>query len=219
MKSYVNKIKLNYHTIIFHTLRTCQYMPKNFGGKKILEMTDLLSLRYQQYFQQLSIFNPGKYIYLLEKYLVQKYEKKNMKSFDKTVFVSKEDINRSPIKFSRKKILFIKNGSYINKNFFKFSKKNLKILFIGNIKYPPNKYACYEFAKNILPQLNNLYPTIKFHIVGEINFFDKFNLKKYQNVIIHGPIKNIENVVKNNIFVLFVMLESQLVFRIKLLTI
>ena len=36
MKNYINKIHLNYRTIIFHTLRTCQYLPKNFKGKKYL---------------------------------------------------------------------------------------------------------------------------------------------------------------------------------------
>lgn len=199
MKNYLDNVHSNYHTIIFHTLRSCQYIPKNFSGKKILEMTDLLSLRYQQTFKQLSKLNPSKYIYLLEKYLVQKYEKKNIKFFDKIIFVSKEDIKKTPIKFPKKKLLFIHNGSYINKKLFKFSKKNIKILFVGNIKYPPNKYACYDFTKDILPKLNNLYPTIKFHIVGEINFFDKLNLKKYKNVIIHGPIKNIDSVAKNNI--------------------
>ena len=199
MQNHLNNIHSDYHTIIFHTLRSCQYLPKNFNGKKILEMTDLLSLRYQQTFQQLSKFNLIKYIYLLEKYLVQKYEKKNIKFFDKIIFVSKEDIKKTPTKFPKAKLLFIHNGSYIKKNLFKFNKKNVKILFVGNIKYPPNKYACYDFSKNILPKLNDLYPEIKFHIVGEINFFDKFYLKKNQNVVVHGPIKNIDNMAKNNI--------------------
>ena len=87
MKNYLDNVHSNYHTIIFHTLRSCQYIPKNFSGKKILEMTDLLSLRYQQIFEQLSKLNPSKYIYLLEKYLVQKYEKKNIKFLDKIIFV------------------------------------------------------------------------------------------------------------------------------------
>ena len=39
-------------------------------------MTDLPSLNYQQLINQLSIFNPLKYIYSLEKFLVYRYEKK-----------------------------------------------------------------------------------------------------------------------------------------------
>jgi len=199
LKKYLEEVESNYNTIIFHTLRSCQYLPKNFKGKKILEMTDLLSLRYEQTFKQLSYFNPNKYIYLLEKYLVKKYEKKYSKFFNKIIFVSKEDVKKTSLNFPKKKLLFIHNGSYIKKKLFKFDKKNFKILFIGNIKYPPNKYACYDFAKNVLPKLNNTYPEIKFNIVGEINFIDKINLKKYKNVILHGPVKNIDSVAKNNI--------------------
>ena len=30
MKEYINKVYLNYDTIIFHTIRASQYLPKNF---------------------------------------------------------------------------------------------------------------------------------------------------------------------------------------------
>ena len=199
MKNYINKIHLNYRTIIFHTLRTCQYLPKNFKGKKILEMTDLLSLNYHQTSKELSNLNPLKYVYMLEKYLTQKYEENIKDLFDKFIFVSKRDIKNADTKLSTSKIFFIKNGCHTNKKLFKFSEKNYKILFIGNVKYLPNKYACYEFAEQILPKLNNLYPKIQFHIVGEINFYDKYNFKKYRNVIVHGRMKSITKIAKNSI--------------------
>ena len=198
LKEYINSINSNYDTIIFHTLRSCQYLPENFNGSKILEMTDLLSLRYEQTFQWLSFFNPNKYIYWLEKKLVEKYEKKQVELFDKIIFVSKEDVTKNSIKFPKEKLFFIHNGCYINKKLFKFSKKNYKILFIGNIKYPPNKYAVYNFAKNILPKLNTLYPDVEFHVVGEINFFDKVNLNRFENVKIYGPVKKIDPIVKKS---------------------
>ena len=91
LKNYVEKVKLNYNTIILHSVRACQYMPNDFSGKNILEMTDLLSLRYQQTINQLNIFNPIKFVYLLEKFLIKKYEKKIISKFSKTVLVSKED--------------------------------------------------------------------------------------------------------------------------------
>jgi len=199
MKKYINKNCSDYHTIIFHTLRSCQYQPKNFKGKKILEMTDLLSLNYKQTFSQMSILNPLKYIYFFENILVKKYEKKVSKLFDSFVFVSKEDLKKTKNYFPRKKTFFIRNGCEFNRREFKFSKMNNKILFVGNIKYLPNKYACYDFAKNILPRLNNVHPEIKFHIVGETNFYDKYKLGAFKNVYIHGPVKNIKQITKNNI--------------------
>ena len=43
---------------------------------------------------------------------------------------------------------------------------------------------CYEFIKDVLPKLNYLYPEIRFHVVGNINFYDKYILGSYKNVII-----------------------------------
>ena len=57
MKNYIDNVEGNYATIICHLLRSSQYMPNKFNGKKILEMTDLPSLNYQQLINQLSIFN------------------------------------------------------------------------------------------------------------------------------------------------------------------
>ena len=73
MKKYINEVHSNYNTIICHTIRSSQYLPENFEGKKILEMTDLLSLNFKQIFQELNMFNPLKYIYWLETVLLQKY--------------------------------------------------------------------------------------------------------------------------------------------------
>ena len=197
MKDYILKNQSDYNTIIFHTLRASQYISNKFKGKKILEMTDLLSLNYEQTIKKLSIFNLLKYVYFLEYILIKRYENKISKIFDSFIFVSKKDLIKSKSIFSKKNTFIIKNGCRINKKLFKFSKKNHKILFIGNIKYLPNKKACYEFAKKILPKINNYFPDVEFHVVGEINFYDRYILKKYKNIVIHGPVKNINNVAKN----------------------
>jgi len=197
LKEYINKVEKNYNTIVFHQLRGSQYLSKNFKGKKVLEMTDLQSLNYQQVFERLYPLNPLKYIYALEKYLIRKYEKRVVKLFDKIVFISKKDSKKAgQILGYKKKIAYVRNGCDLNKNLFKYHKSNYKILFLGNIKYLPNKYACYHFAKNILPRLNELYAKFEFHIVGEINYFDKFKLKRCKNVIVYGPIKNLNYIIK-----------------------
>ena len=64
------------------------------------------------------------------------------------------------------------------KNFFKYEKKNFKILFIGNINYTPNKKACFDFIEKILPKIKLIYPEIEFHIIGEVNEIDRYFLKK-----------------------------------------
>ena len=59
--------------------------------------------------------------------------------------------------------------------------------------------ACYYFAKNILKKINLKYPKIKFHVIGNIGYLDKLFLHKYRNVVIHGKINNLRNVIKNSI--------------------
>ena len=81
---------------------------------------------------------------------------------------------------------------------FKHKKSNNKIIFIGNIKFIPNKLACNDFAKNVLEKINFKYPEIKFHIIGNIGYLDKFFLSKYRNVVIHGKVNNLKNVIKSN---------------------
>ena len=95
-----------------------------------------------------------------------------------------------------KKIIEITNGTKNEKKTFSFHKKNFKILFIGNINYLPNKYACYDFSKNILPKINSIYPEIEFHIIGTINRFDKLRLCFFKNVKVLGKINFLDKNIK-----------------------
>ena len=47
MKNYIDSVEDKYDSIICHLLRSSQYLPNQFKGKKILEMTDPQSLAYQ----------------------------------------------------------------------------------------------------------------------------------------------------------------------------
>ena len=199
MKNYINSIQGEYDSIICHMLRSSQYLPDDFIGKKVLDSTDLLSSNYFQTIRQLSIFNPLKYIYLVEKFLVYKYEKKVFKKFNSIIFVSNQDSKKAKKLVSKKKIYTIGNAKKYVSQLFKYKKNNNKIIFIGNIKYLPNKLACNSFAKNILKIINLTYPKIKFHIIGDIGYFHNFILSRYKNVIIHGKVQNLKKVVRNSI--------------------
>ena len=199
MKNYIDNVEDKYDTIICHLLRSSQYLPNKFKGKKILEMTDLPSLNYQQLINQLSILNPLKYIYAIEKFLVYRYEKKISGKFHNIVFVSNKDAQEAKKKISQKKISVIGSADNFVSKLFKYKKNNNKIIFIGNINYIPNKLACYYFAKNILKKINLKYPKIKFHVIGNIGYLNKLFLLKYRNVVIHGKVNNLRNVIKNSI--------------------
>jgi glycosyltransferase involved in cell wall biosynthesis len=199
MKNYIDSTQGEYDSIICHMLRSSQYLPDDFLGKKVLDSTDLLSSNYFQTIGQLSIFNPLKYIYFIEKFLVYKYEKKVFKKFNSIIFVSNQDSIKAKKIVNKKKIYTIGNAKKNASQLFKYKKKNNKIIFVGNIKYLPNKLACNSFAKNILKIINLTYPKIKFHIIGDIGYFHNFILSRYKNVIIHGKVQNLKKVVQNSI--------------------
>jgi len=197
--NFISENKQEYDVIIFHLIRSAQYLPDNFSGKTILEMTDLISYNYGQIIKELPFFNPLKYIYLFENFLLQKYEKKVSNSFDKVVFISEKELLSSKRFIERKKIFIIGSHVESKKNVFRYKNSNNKILFVGNINYFPNKLACYNFTKKILPELRKKYPKIEFNIIGKINIFDRLFLNCFSNVKIHGPVIKIDRITKNSI--------------------
>tara|TARA_Y100001970_G_scaffold291468_1_gene428713 strand:+ start:11281 stop:12432 length:1152 start_codon:yes stop_codon:yes gene_type:complete len=188
----------NYDTIIFHLIRSAQYLPKDFTGKRLLEMTDLISKNYNQIINSISIFNPLKYIYLFEKILVKRYENYCEDYFDKIVLASKNDIKNTNIKEANK-FIEIPNTTKKQKRIYSYKKSNCKVLFLGNLNYFPNKKACKKFSKIIMPKLNKIYPNLEFHIIGEIKILDKIFFNSLKKTYVHGPVKNIDSHIKNSI--------------------
>ena len=191
IKEYVNNNYQNYDLIFFQSFRTAQYLPKNVKKKCILDMGDLMSNNYRQTSVRYFFFNPIRIIYFLESLLVKKYEKLCFSKFNKILLLSKKEIDFIEKKY-KKKLAQISFGINSIKKKFKFHKKNYKIIFIGNIKYAPNKNACYEFVNKILPSINEIYPEIEFHILGEISKIDKLLLSSKKNVKILNKVKNLD---------------------------
>ena len=191
MKKKINEIHNNYDCIIFHLIRAGEYLPKNYKGRKIIEMTDIISKNYDQLYRRLSIFNPLKYIYFLEKLLLVNYEKKIVKIFNKVILVSKNDLN-NPFFKNNKKIKVITNGTDLKKKIYNFKKSNKDVIFFGNINYIPNKIACFDFIKKIMPELQRRGYEINFKIIGQTSFFLKLMLTRFKNVEVHTNIKNPE---------------------------
>lgn len=197
MKQFIDNNASKYDLIFFYHIRSSQYLPKNYYGKKIIEMGDLYSSNYKQTFDALSIFNPLKYIYFLESFLVRRLEKKIFSNFDKIILFSKNEIKKIDKTFSKKIIHINISVDKIKKKYL-FSQNNNKILFIGNLRYLPNILAVKSFINNILPKLKNEIPDLRFEIVGEIDRFNKFFLSLNKNVKCWDSQKNLDNFIKGS---------------------
>ena len=200
MKEKINAIQKNYDCIIFHLIRSTEFLPDNYKGTKILEMTDLVSSRYFQLYKNLSFLNPFKYLYFLEYILSKKYEKKIINFFNHIVLVSKEDKSKFSLKIEKKtKIKVITNGTDLKRKIYKFKRSNRDVIFIGNINYLPNKIACFNFIKETMPKLKRRGINIKLKIIGQTSKILKFLLTRFNNVEVHNNIPSPEKLCKNAI--------------------
>ena len=197
-KKYVQKHANNYDLLFFHQIRSVQYFPSNFNGKAILEMGDIYSDNYKQTYNHLKIINPIYYFYFIESFLVRRLEKKSFNLFKRIVLFSKTEIIKIEKKFKSKIAHIPESINNINK-IFKYSNKNKKIIFIGNLNYLPNKLACENFIKNIFPKLIKIFPEIEFHIIGNKGKFNKYSLSKSPKIIFLGQKKKIDNHIKGSI--------------------
>ena len=198
LKNYVQQNSYKYNILFFHQIRSVQYIPEEYRGKIILEMGDLYSENYYQTYKNISLFNLFFYFYFIESLLVKKLEHKSFNLFDKIILFSKKEINQINDKY-KKKIIHIPESVSIIKKEYKFSKKNYKILFIGNLGYLPNKLACTDFVKKILPKISSKFPEIEFNVIGNINKIDKFLLTINSKVKVIGQKKVINKYIKKSI--------------------
>ena len=197
MKTYLNDNANNYDYLFFNHIRSAQYLPKNYYGETIIEMGDLYSENYRQTFKSLNFLNPVKYIYFFESFLVKRFEKEIFNKFDKVILFSQNEVKKIDAKF-KDKIFLIGESVERVKNYYSFSKKNYRILFVGNLKYLPNFLACRNFIRNIMPKLKTKITNFKFCIIGDISQTRKKLLLSNSNVEILGTIKNLKNYIKTS---------------------
>ena len=197
MKRFVSSRADDYDLIFFYHIRSSQYLPRNFRGKKIIEMGDLYSSNYLQTFDNLSLLNPLKYVYFLESLLVKKVERNIFTKFDKIILFSKDEIKKIDKLFVKKIIQINISIDKIKKKYI-FSSKNKKILFIGNLKYLPNRLAITNFIKNILPKLEKKIPDVSLEVIGDISKINKIFLSTHKKVKFLGIQKNIDKFIKGS---------------------
>ena len=197
LNSYVLHNYKDYDVVFCQSVRAAQYVANIKFKKKILDMGDLYSKNYNQTFKMKSFLNPIKLVFLIESILMKNYENLCFNNFYKILLFSKKEIKS--IQTNKKKILQINFGIEEIVNKFKFNANNNKIIFIGNMKYLPNKIACTNFIKNTLPKLLKVNSKIQFHIIGEISKLNRFLWGKNKSIQTHGKVKNLKPLLANTI--------------------
>ena len=191
MKEFINDNYQNFDVIFCQSIRSFQFLSDKIYKKIILDMGDLYSKNYYQTAKELSFLNPLKVIYYFESIFVKKFENYCLKTADITLLFSKREIGLLK-DFKKNKIVQINFGIDKIKNLYKHNKNNYKIIFIGNIKYTPNRQACLHFIKNVFPKLKSKFSNIEFHVFGEVRDIDKDFFLRAEGVKFYGKVKNLE---------------------------
>ena len=198
MKAYVKKNAKRYDLLFFYHIRSSQYLPNNYKGSTVIEMGDLYSSNYYQTFCNLNIFNPLKYVYLIESILIKRVENRIFQSFNKIILFSKNEIKKIN-KIFRKKIYNVNISIKSVQKKFTYSLKNNKILFIGNLGYLPNLLAVKDFINNSFFLIKKEIPDVKFLIIGDVSKLNKFFFSFKKDVIFLGQQNNIKKFIKYSI--------------------
>ncbi|ELJ8838865.1 glycosyltransferase [Vibrio parahaemolyticus] len=187
----VDCLSEHHDLILPHLIRTAEYA-KDLKQKKIVEMTDAISMNYLRVSQVKNSSGLKGVIYRLERNRLNRYEKEITKYFDYSVFVSKID---KEFLFSDNerllsKALVCSNGVDLTKLPYQFSPTKKKLVFIGNMYSAQNFDAAYWFAKEVLPEVRR-YGDYQFHVIGKIKPDCHKKLAKIEGVVVTGSVENV----------------------------
>lgn len=143
-------------------LRVARYV-EDCALPKTIDYQDVFSKGYERQAPNVSLFLRP--VFRREAKLLRRFETKIFSWFDHHSIISVAD--REEIDHPQKgKIAIIHNG--VDFEYFKpmNRKKDIDILFTGNMNYPPNVLGAEYLVKEILPELLKVMPNIRVMIAG-----------------------------------------------------
>ena len=163
-----NKLKENnYDAVHVQHLRMSQFVPDFAMEKAILDLPDAFSMYWKRRFETetnilLKAFN------FIEHKRLERFEKKIIPKFSKTLVCSKED-QQYLIDSTNVSVDLLQNGvdieSFFPDNNIQFEQN--RILFTGNMDYAPNIDAVEYFTQEIFPKILQFQPDAQFIIAGQ----------------------------------------------------
>lgn len=182
--------RINPDVLIADMVRTTEY-GIGFKGKKIADLDDLLSIRYErQLSQDLSIINPyGAYssslpslvkkilsfkfikynILKFETALLKSYEVNISRKYDNVVLVGKDEVNKLNGIIEQKNAVDVPicvQTDYYGEYYFDGVVNSKDIVFLGALQVAHNEVAVMNFIDNIFPIVKKQIPDARFVIVG-----------------------------------------------------
>lgn len=191
LKQVIEKEKPDLY--IAHLLRMTPYLEAlGLQKRTVVEMTDALSRTYSMSGQSKSN-GLLKYVYLLERRAMCRYEQHVIQTFPKVVLVSRHDVsylNTIAGQNSPSLVVHTNGVRCIEKPSEKYQSN--KICFVGNLRSMPNQDAVHHYVKAIFPIIKEKMPGAKFYIVGSLPPKDIQALSSY-DIVVTGFVDDLES--------------------------
>lgn len=163
MLAFVKKHASDYDLIFCASPVTAQYAGDCAIGSKVLDMTDSLTMNYQNAAGKVTGWR--KYAFSIEASRLRNYELECRKNFRAVSYIS--EIDRDYLGKDDPNLFIVRNAvkeagdkTHIP------PVANRQISFVGKMNYGPNILAVTFFAKRVLPLIREKYPQTTFRIVG-----------------------------------------------------
>jgi len=182
--------------VFVHLIRMAEYVKSYKNIRKVLDLTDAISLNYQR-----SILYQRGLKYLIsriEKARVLKYETDIINYFDKNLFVSDVDKKYIERYTDVKNVNIVPVG--VDTSFFSYSNTGFEqneIVFIGNMRTYPNNDAAYYFADEIFPLIIQKCPEANFTIVGTNPTKRIMSLNERKHIFVTGHVDDVRPYLRN----------------------
>lgn len=169
-----------YNAVYLHTLRLGRYaeaLDEPRKRKVLFDFNDAISLNYHEGKKFASSL--WRVIYSLEEKRIKRYETKLLGEFHYFNVASQRDKeyllgNYSAAGLPERDIVFknIKHGIDSKILHYVWKGGSDSLVFMGNLRYPPNTDAVVHFLKNLWPEIKRRIPSLKLTIIGRKDNLD-----------------------------------------------
>jgi glycosyltransferase involved in cell wall biosynthesis len=182
-----------YNAVYVHGLRLGRYLEglqEKERARLLIDFNDAISLNYKE----AKKFAPllWRLIYTLEEKRVREYEVWLLRNYKNFSIVSENDrryLSASIAHFQEQldiRFEYIPHG--VDSQLLNYSGNfGRKIVFMGNLAYPPNRDAVNYFCRHIWPLLKSVVPDVRFIVIGNGK---RFLEKRYPDILFTGFLEN-----------------------------
>lgn len=166
VRHWIRQHRTRYDAAMCFHIRMAPYLD-DFPGWRVIDMIDATSLLYRQGRHHAPL--PWKWIYAWEQETLQRAELRAVNSFDRVIISSAYDrdyllsLGAAP---RADRISVCPNGVDEHLLHAPIQHTEDRVVFVGNMKYPPNFTAVIRFCKECWPAVRHAMPQANFFIVG-----------------------------------------------------